>query len=217
MADLQARVEKTTPEARFVHWSHTITWFVMLLSGMVLLSPKWHWLGVVIGGAPHADLIHKFFAVIFVAVPLIGLIMKPRSFIAWMKTALSWGRDEIVFMMMFPLDFLGFKVNMPPQDEINAGQKINSILFPLVGLGLVLSGVVMWFTWKFPPGWIPVAYIVHDACWIIGTAQICFHAYLGSLHPGSGESFWAMFGDGKVRASWAKHHHAKWYQRVYGD
>lgn len=217
MAKSEVRVEKTTPEARFVHWSHTITWFVMLLSGLVLFSPWWHWLAPVFGGAPNADLVHKFFAVIFISVPLIGLVMKPRSFVEWMKTAAHWGKDEIEFMMKFPLDFLGFKVDMSPQDGINAGQKMNTFLFPTVGLGLVLSGIVMWFSGRFPASWIPIAYIVHDACWIIGTAQVCFHAYLGSLHPGSGESFWAMFGDGRVKASWAKHHHTKWYKRVYGD
>jgi len=41
------------------------------------------------------------------------------------------------------------------------------------------------------------------------------HAYLGSFHPGSGESFWGMW-KGTVREDWAKHHHAIWYEETYG-
>lgn len=212
----EERILKCSGGARFVHWSHTICWFVMLFSGLVLFSGWFKWLAPVFGGADGADFIHKLFAVFFIAIPLIGLFMKPRSFVEWMKMAFRWGKDEFVFMLKFPLDFLGFKVSMPPQEKINAGQKINSILFPLLGFLIALSGAIMWFAGKFPVWLVQLAYIVHDCCWIIGTAQVCFHAYLGSLHPGSGESFWAMFGDGKVRASWAKHHHTKWYEEVMG-
>lgn len=217
MAKDEKRIEKCTIEARIVHWSHTICWFLMLFTGLVLFSGWFSWLAPVFGGAAGADVVHKLLAIFFISVPLIGLMMKPRSFVNWMKLATRWGKDEIVFMMKFPLDFIGFKVDMPPQDSINAGQKMNSFLFPTVGFFIALSGMIMWFAGNFPVWLVQTAYIVHDACWIIGTAQVCFHAYLGSLHPGSGESFWAMFGDGKVRASWAKHHHAKWYHEKFGD
>jgi formate dehydrogenase subunit gamma len=216
MDEQDKRVVKTSSEARTVHWMHTITWFVMLFSGLVLFSGWFNWLAPVFGGAVGANLIHKLFAIVFISVPLIGLFMRPRNYISWMKTAFHWGRDEIIFMMRFPLDFLGFEVEMPPQDQINAGQKLNSLLFPTIGFFIALSGVIMWFATYFPIWLVQVAYIVHDACWIIGTAQVCLHAYLGSLHPDSGESFWAMFGNGTVKASWAKHHHAKWYDKTYG-
>lgn len=217
MAKSEERILKCSGGARFVHWSHTICWFLLLLTGLVMFSSKWcGWLAPVFGGVNGANLVHRIMAVIFIAIPLIGLLLRPRSFVNWMKEAVSWGKDEIEFMMKFPLDFLGFPVKMPPQGRINAGQKINSLLFPLMGLLIALSGIVMWFPGNFPAWLVRLAYPVHDAAWIIGTAQLMFHAYLGSLHPGSGESFWAMFGDGKVRASWAKHHHTKWYQELYG-
>lgn len=210
------RILKCSVGARIIHWSHTICWFVLLLTGLVMFSGWFDWLKPVFGGTNGANLIHRIFALVFVAVPLIGLIVKPRSFIGWMKEAASWGKDEIKFMMLFPLDFIGIKVYMPPQGRINAGQKFNSFFFPIIGFFIALSGFVMWFAESFPLWMVRLAYPVHDLCWILGTMQLCFHAYLGSLHPGSGESFWAMFGDGKVRASWAKHHHTKWYEQVCG-
>jgi formate dehydrogenase subunit gamma len=182
-----------------------------------MFSGWFSWLTPIFGGANGANLMHRIFAVIFAAVPLFGLLYKPKSFLGWMKEAFSWGPDDIKFMMMFPFDLLGLKVNMPPQERINAGQKFNSLLFPIVGLFIGLSGVVMWFAESFPLWMVTLAYPIHDLCWILGTMQLMFHMYLGSLHPGSGESFWAMFGDGKVRASWAKHHHTKWYNETYGD
>jgi formate dehydrogenase subunit gamma len=210
------RVVKCSLGARMTHWSHTICWFVLLLTGLVMFSGWFGWLKPIFGGVNGANLLHRIFAVIFMIVPLIGLLLKPHSFIGWMKEAVRWGQDEIKFMMLFPLDFLGFKVYMPPQDRINAGQKFNSLLFPVVGFFIALSGIVMWFAQHFPIWMVRLSYPIHDLCWILGTAQVCFHAYLGSLHPGSGESFWAMFGDGTVKASWAKHHHTKWYEEVYG-
>lgn len=213
----EKRVLKSSLGARLTHWSHTICWFILLLSGLIMFSGWFSWLTPIFGGANGANLIHRIFAVIFAAVPLIGLLYKPKSFLGWMKEATSWRPDDIKFMMMFPFDLLGLKVNMPPQERINAGQKFNSLLFPLVGLFIGLSGVVMWFAESFPMWMVSLAYPIHDLCWILGTMQLMFHMYLGSLHPGSGESFWAMFGDGKVRASWAKHHHTKWYNETYGD
>lgn len=217
MANNEKRVLKFGGGPRFVHWTHTISWILLLLTGLVMYSNWFGWLAPIFGGVSGANLVHRIMAVVFIVIPLIALCLRPRSFVNWIKEAASWGKDEIEFMMKFPLDFLGFPVKMPPQGRMNAGQKFNSFLFPIMGLLIAITGIIMWFPENFPAWLVRLAYPTHDVAWIIGTAQLCFHAYLGSLHPSSGESFWAMFGDGKVRASWARHHHTKWYKDVYGE
>lgn len=217
MVDKEKRVLKYGPGPRFVHWTHTISFILLLLTGLVQYTTWFSWLAPVFGGVSGANLIHRIMAIIFVGVPLIGLILRPGSFINWMKEALTWTKDDVKFMLLFPFEFIGLPVGLPPQGRINAGQKFNSLLFPTMCALIAISGFIMWFAGSFPAGLVRLAYLVHDVAWIITAAQVINHAYLGSLHPNSGESFSAMFGDGTVRAAWARHHHKKWYDEVYGD
>jgi formate dehydrogenase subunit gamma len=80
----------------------------------------------------------------------------------------------------------------------------------------MLSGYIMWFPALFPAGLVRLSYPIHDLAMIFSTCMVAMHSYLGSFHPGSGESFWGMW-KGTVRADWAQHHHAIWYEETYGD
>jgi formate dehydrogenase subunit gamma len=91
----EKRVLKSSLGARLTHWSHTICWFILLFSGLVMFSGWFSWLTPIFGGANGANLMHRIFAVIFAAVPLFGLLYKPKSFLGWMKEAFSWGPDDI--------------------------------------------------------------------------------------------------------------------------
>jgi formate dehydrogenase subunit gamma len=210
------RVERFNFLARFSHWGHTVTFLLCLFTGLVLFLNGVDWLAAIFGGYAGAGLVHRIAAVGMTIVLVIGAVFGYKGVIAWLKDLLRFGMNDIVFLMKFPLEFMGFKVKIPPQTRFNGGEKGNSIVTPTCVIFLVLSGYIMWFPAVFPAGLVRIAYPIHDICMVLATCMVCMHAYLGSFHPGSGESFWGMW-KGTVREDWAKHHHAIWYKETYGD
>lgn len=210
------RVERFNQSARITHWGHTITFLLCLFSGLVLyVDASWPWLAVILGGNNGAGLIHRIAAVGLTFFIFFFVLFDFKGIIRWIKDILRFGKNDIIFIMKFPLEFLGFEVNMPPQTRFNGGEKGNSIVTPTMVILLVLSGYIMWFPEFFPTALVRIAYPTHDIAMVIATCMVCMHAYLGSLHPGSGESFWGMW-KGTVRKDWAEHHHKIWHDENFG-
>lgn len=215
MVTKKERVLRFSGSARFAHWGHTITFLVLLISGLALFSPSLGFLAAIFGGYVSAGVVHRIMAVFYTIIPLACLIANPKGFVEWWKDVFSFGADDIKFLMVFPLEFFGFPVKIPPQSKFNGGEKMNSVITTTSCVLLAISGYIMWFKESFPIGLVQWSYPIHDICMILATTMVCMHAYLGSFHPGSGESFWGMW-KGTVRADWAAHHHAKWYEKVTG-
>jgi formate dehydrogenase subunit gamma len=210
------RVERFNFLARFSHWGHTVTFLLCLFTGLALFLSDAGWLAAIFGGYAGAGLVHRIAAVGLTIILAIGMVAGFKGIIAWFQDILRFGVNDIMFIVKFPLEFFGFPVKVPPQTRFNGGEKGNSMVTPTMVILLVLSGYIMWFPAIFPGGLVRVAYWTHDIAMVLGTVMVSMHAYLGSFHPGSGESFWGMW-KGTVRADWAKHHHAIWYEETYGD
>jgi len=210
------RVERFNFLARFTHWSHTVTFILCLFTGLALFLGGVDWLAAIFGGYRGAGLVHRIAAVVLTITLLTATVFGFGGLIAWIKDLLRFGKNDIIFVMKFPLEFLGFPVKVPPQTRFNGGEKGNSMVTPTMVILLVLSGYIIWFPAIFPAGLVRFSYPVHDLAMIFATVMVCMHGYLGSFHPGSGESFWGMW-KGTVRADWAKHHHATWYEETFGD
>ncbi|HNX93050.1 MAG TPA: cytochrome b/b6 domain-containing protein [Syntrophomonas sp.] len=210
------RVERFNFVARITHWGHTVTFLLCLFTGLVLFLDGVDWLAAIFGGYGGAGLVHRIAAVLLTILLAIFVVFDFKGIISWIKDILRFGLNDIKFILNFPLEFFGFPVKVPPQTRFNGGEKGNSIVTPTMVILLVLSGYIMWFPSIFPAGLVRVAYPTHDIAMILATCMVCMHGYLGSFHTGSGESFWGMW-KGTVRADWAKHHHAVWYEETYGD
>ena len=84
----------------------------------------------------------------------------------------------------------------------------------LGALGLLLSGIVIWFPELFGQGLRELSYVVHDIAFILFFAMIIGHIYLGTAaEPGT---FGSMT-RGTVTKEWARLHHPKWYREVTGN
>lgn len=210
------RVERFNFVARFTHWGHTVTFLLCLFTGLVLFLDSVDWLAAIFGGYAGAGLVHRISAVFMTLIILFFIVFDFKGIINWIKDLLRFGVNDIIFVLKFPLEFLGLPVKMPPQTRFNGGEKGNSMLTPTMVILLVISGYIMWFPSLFPAGLVRVAYPTHDIAMVLATFMVCMHGYLGSFHPGSGESFWGMW-KGTVRDDWAQHHHPIWYEETYGN
>ena len=210
------RVERFNFLSRFTHWGHTVTFILCLFTGLALFFDGVDWLAAIFGGYVGAGIVHRISAVTMTIVIGIFVLFNFKVLINWVKDILRFGMNDIKFVLKFPVEFLGFKVDIPPQTKFTGGEKGNSMVTPTMVILLVLSGYIMWFPTVFPKWLVIAAYPTHDIAMVLATCMVCMHGYLGSFHPGSGESFWGMW-KGTVREDWAKHHHATWYAETYAQ
>lgn len=208
------KVLRFTKGERLNHWVHAIAFFVLLFTGLGVLSTFFQPAMLGVGGIQVARLIHRGVAVVFVVVvPLMFFVGNPRYHWEWLKSVFNFTRADLQHVTAFPKEFFGAHGTYPPQDKYNGGEKINSLITIFGSVFITLSGMVMWFATSFPPGLVRWAYPVHDLSMIMMTAATIGHLYLCLLHPDSHPALAGMI-NGYVSTKFARSHHAKWYDRV---
>ena len=208
------RVQKYTKPARVFHWVHTGAFFILLITGIILFVPAFG--AVAQGGLTR--LIHRIGAVIFVVAPLIQIFANPRTAGESIKEAFTWGKDDLGWAMAMPrYYFLADESTMPPQNEMNTGQKMWYTLLLLFGPVFLITGILMWFFKNsLPPAVFQWSLIAHDVAFIVIFLMFLLHIYLGIIHPmmrKHGGCFSSMV-DGTVSADYAESHHGKWYAKT---
>ncbi len=210
---MEQRVQKYTKVARIFHWVHTAAFILLVITGIFLYVNA----GLVAQDS-WSRLVHRIAAVIFVLAPLMQLIANTRTATASLKTALTWGKDDLDWVMAMPrYYFLVDEESMPPQDEMNTGQKLWYFILLVFSPIFVITGILMWFFKDIlPSGVFQWSIFFHDVAFIVVFLMFLVHVYLGVIHPlmrQHGGSFSAMV-DGTVTEDYAKSHHGKWYQRI---
>jgi formate dehydrogenase subunit gamma len=205
------QVEKYRKPIRILHWIHTGAFVLLFLTGLVLFIPG---LGFLAEDS-WTRVIHRIAAAIFIIIPLIYLIVNPKSAIHGLKMAFSWGSDDIGWLKALPTYyFKGDESKMPPQGEMNTGQKLWWLVVVVFGVLFVITGLIMWFAkTSAPPALLQWMTFIHDVSFIVAGAMFFVHIYNAVFHPLFNEAWGAMTG-GKISAEYAKKHHAKWYAEI---
>jgi formate dehydrogenase subunit gamma len=204
-------VEKYRKPVRILHWIHSGAFVLLFLTGLVLFIPG---LGFLAEDS-WTRLIHRIGAVIFVVIPIIYLIINPRAVGRGLKQAFTWNAEDLGWLKAAPrYYFLGDEKGMPPQGEMNTGQKLWWFLTLVFGVIFVITGVIMWFAKAAAaPALLQWMVFIHDVAFIVTGSMFLLHIYLGVLHPLMTEAWNSMTG-GKISAEYAKTHHGKWYAEV---
>jgi len=202
-------IERFNAVERTTHWVLAISFVLLALSGIMILWGKhivlpWlgytgnSWLTIV------SKNLHNFIGPLFIfAVAVMALLfMKdnlPRAYdIDWMKK----------FGGMF--DKTGGEV---PSGRFNAGEKV-VYWAGVVGLGAVVTvtGLILDFpNWNQGRELMQQANLIHAIAAVLFICMIMGHGYLGSI--GMEGAYHAMR-TGYVDETWAKEHHAIWYEEV---
>ncbi|HWQ42923.1 MAG TPA: cytochrome b/b6 domain-containing protein [Desulfosporosinus sp.] len=196
------------------HWVHAISFFLLLFTGLGVLSTFFQPAMIVFGGIQVARVIHRASAVVFVVVVgLLFFIGDSKHHWNWIKSSFHFTKADFQHISAFPKEFFGGHGIYPAQDKYNGGEKINSLITILGTVFITLSGVVMWFASSFPPALVRWAYPVHDLSVFMMTASVIGHMYLGLLHPDSRVAMSGML-NGYVSTKFARAHHGKWFARL---
>jgi formate dehydrogenase subunit gamma len=194
--------------SRLIHWAVAITFFVCLFTGMPIWAPIFGWMAHLFGGLSVCRVIHPWAGLAFFAASIV-------MFVQWLgdmrlesserKEWLTGGRA---------MQYLRYETDDTNVGKYNGGQKLQFWLVSLAALGLLLSGLMMWFPSAFPRLLMELAYLVHDLTFILFAMLIVFHIYLGTVaEPGT---FGSMT-RGTVTRAWARLHHPRWYREVTGE
>ncbi len=204
-------VEKYRKPIRVLHWIHAGAFVLLFLTGLVLFIPG---LGFLAEDSI-TRVIHRVGAAIFIIIPLIYLIVNPKATLHGIKLAFSWSSDDIGWLKALPgYYFRGDESKMPPQGEMNTGQKLWWLIVLVFGVLFVITGLIMWFAkTSVSPGALQWMVLIHDISFIVAGVMFLVHIYNGLIHPLFNEA-WAAITGGKISAEYAKKHHGKWYAEI---
>jgi formate dehydrogenase subunit gamma len=122
--------------------------------------------------------------------------------------------DERDWMGPRVFQYMRYQTDDSRTGKYNGGQKLYFWAVSLGAVGLLLSGLLMWFPRAFPRLVMEFAYLIHDFTFICFAVSLVFHIYLGTAaEPGT---FGSMT-RGTVTRAWARLHHARWYRQVTGE
>jgi formate dehydrogenase subunit gamma len=188
---------------RVVHWGVALTFFVCLFSGLPIWTPIFGWLAALFGGLQVCRWLHPWSGVAFSFFALL-------QFFHWAGEMKMTAVDKR-FTRSF-LSYLRWETHDEEVGKYNGGQKMLFWLSSLASLGLLATGVVLWWPDYFGATFRQVSWVLHDVTFILFTLMIMGHIYLAIAEPGT---FQAMV-KGTVSKAWARLHHPAWYRDVTG-
>src|SRR3972149_5250261 len=119
---------------RILHWLHTLGFILLAITGIVLVT----------GGRGQTSLVsfHNSLAHAWITLPVIFLIIRPRTSFRGLKMLFSWGRDDFRWLAAAPRCYLRKdRSGMPPQGFLNTGQKLWWLVTFLTWLVFSVSGL----------------------------------------------------------------------------
>ena len=193
------------------HWLNAISFVMLFLTALPLYADTFLFLYNIFG-AKTLQYAHRFFAVIFILTPIFGLLSARKGYGTMIKEAFNFGRDDLIFLIKFPLTLIGIEPKMPKQTFYNGGEKVHVVLQGIVGTVLVVTGLILWFgngvidnsirAWMIP---------IHSIAASIGLAAALAHIYLAVVQ--NPDSLRGMT-QGSIVARYAVHHHGAWVDEL---
>ena len=193
---------------RVIHWTVALTFFIALFSGMPIWTPLFLWMAYFVGGLEAARVIHPYAGVAF-------FIASAFQFFHWLPD-MRFRKDQKGWFGPKLLRYFNWEQETDPEEgKYNGGQKFFFYMVCLAAVGLLLTGIPMWFPLAFPSLLFrEICILIHDITFILLLLSIIGHIYLGTAaEPGT---FRAMT-RGTVTRKWAQFHHPGWLREITGE
>ncbi len=194
------------------HWLNGISFLMLFLTALPLYADQFQFLYATFGAATLQNA-HRFFAVVFIVTPIIGLIIAREGYARMFGEVFRFGLDDIKFLIRFPIELLGMHPEgVPKQSFYNGGEKMNILLQAIVWVVMVASGLILWFGSGHFDNSVRAWFIpIHSIAASIGFAAALAHIYLAVvMYPPS------LHGmkDGTITVKYADSHHGQWVEEL---
>jgi len=197
----QEMIRKETRVDIVNHWSLAVSCILLAITGYGFLF-RAEPIGSVFGGFNTMKFVHDWLGVLFT----ISLLLSMRTYL---KEALTFDADDLRWIRVAG-GYLSHNVKSPPMGKINTGQKFFYIGLLLCGIGISLTGFLIWLM----PGNKQVlvwSHLLHNLCFLYFVVSIPIHIYLGTFaNPGSIQ----IMISGMVSYEWAREKYPKWIAEV---
>lgn len=200
---------------RALHWSHSITFLLLLATGLVLWVRQ---IGELVGHHLQVLQIHEYVAIFYITGPLLWFLLGDRrSLVRDLKEFDEWDGDDVAWLKQSILKGPAAH-DLPPQGRYNAGQKLNGILTIAATTGFIVTGIIMWRppyiaprlpSWLFSDTLSNNAVFLHEILTVVCIPLVLGHIYLAALARATRPALGALV-DGSVPLSYARAHHPKW-------
>ena len=191
---------------RINHAVLATSFLLLLVTGIILLWPAVaNWAA---GGS--SRWLHRVGAILFMAVPLLYLIVDRAAAKELLWDSFHYDRDDIEWLKHSYRYFMGHAKEMPPQGRLNAGQKLHHAAIVVFSAVIVASGIVLWVGKGSLGGdGLALAAMVHDVAMLVLTVLLVGHLYFTFIYS-------ALSGmtTGYVPEEEARLEHAKWVEEV---
>jgi formate dehydrogenase subunit gamma len=192
--------------SRVLHWTVSVTFFGCLLTGMPVWTPVFGWMANLFGGLSVCRVLHPWLGLAFF-VSVVVMTMDWQSEMKLDRSKKGWWGPAL-------FHYLKWELEDQNAGKYNEGQKFYFWTVGLGALGLLVSGLVMWFPASFAALVRELAFVLHDIAFILFAVAVVFHIYLStSAEPGTFRSMTR----GTVTRKWARLHHPRWFREVTGE
>lgn len=221
---LDIKIFKHHVSTRIMHFFVALGFIVCGVSGICLFA-----------GAPiprgAIALLHCIMGVVFIGAPVIYIIVSWRSFSRFMDTCTHYDKDDLGWITapmggyLDPYLFRGKPEHyVPPQDKYNTGQKLAGLCLILGGVGLAITGFLMWantgdgifglIAINMGPGMTWFIWTLHFVACVLMLLVFAVHFFLGAVYPVTNVEFGTMFGNGIADYGYTKKKHGKWIEEL---
>jgi formate dehydrogenase subunit gamma len=192
--------------SRVLHWTVSVTFFACLLTGMPIWTPVFGWMANLFGGLSVCRVLHPWLGLAFFVSAAV-MTLDWRSEMILDRGQKGWWGPRL-------FHYLKWELEDQNVGKYNEGQKFYFWTVGLGALGLLVSGLIMWFPASFPALVRQLSFVLHDLTFILFAVAVIFHIYLStSAEPGTFRSMTR----GTVTRKWARLHHPRWFREVTGE
>lgn len=192
------KIYVTTLEERIVHWLLAGSCLFALFTGLGLMFHSFDFIPALLGGRYAMKWMHIFSGVVFALSLLAASIM-------WWEHC-KFVPDDLKWVQQAG-GYLWEAHDLPPGGMYNAGQKMFFWTVFIFGIGIILSGLVMFDPTLFPALVSQWAYMLHALSVVVIASFFVIHLYLGTFgNPGTVQ---IMF-HGYATREYCEFHKGKW-------
>jgi formate dehydrogenase subunit gamma len=193
--------------SRVIHWSVALGFAVSLGTGLPIWTPLFGWMASLFGGLTVCRWLHPWAGLLFFVA--MGVML-----VHWLSDMRLTPRDRDWMRPARIARYMRNEETDPDGGKYNGGQKLFFFATVLGAVGLLVSGLVLWFAPGFPQLLRWAGILLHEVTFILFVVAIVLHVYLGTAaEPGTFRSMVR----GTVTRAWARFHHPGWYRDVVDD
>jgi formate dehydrogenase gamma subunit len=206
---------------RLLHWFNALTWVVLTITGVALMTAKSfalfgtgfpQWFNGLFGGVANVIWFHVVWGIVWscVTIPLF-LLYKRGGLDVWKEVRLT--RNDFLWILAKPKYMLGLSDKpLPPQDKYNAGQKLFAILVLITTSTIIATGFIM----SFHIGGsqvVAASILIHKLAIALTLLGVAVHITMAAIIKEERPALRSMF-TGKVSREHALSHNPQWVAEI---